>query len=131
MTKDPLTPLRLADLALLAIALPIFLVAGLPLGGWLVAAGVWAMWRGIGAYADSKAAASDDPRQVAGIETGSMIGRGWLMGLTILGAGLVFGDEVGLSAAVLSVALFTVSFTTRLITRPFDRPSPKEPTPTR
>ena len=131
MSTDPLTPLRLADLALLAIALPIFLVAGLPILGWAVAAAVWIMWRAIGSFADRKAAASDDPRAVAGIETGSMIGRGWLMGLTIFGAGMLWGDDVGLSAAVLSVALFTVSFTTRLITRPFDRPSPKEPTPTR
>ncbi len=55
---------------------------------------------------------------MVGITTGSMIGRGWLMGLTLLGAGLAFGDDVGLSAAVLSVALFTISFISRLVARP-------------
>jgi hypothetical protein len=131
VTHDPLTPLRIADLVVLAIALPIFLVTGLPILGWVTAAVVWLAWRFIGAYADRKAEASNDPRAVAGIETGSMIGRGWLMGLTIFGAGLAFGDDVGLSAAILAVVLFTVSFTTKLITRPFDAARTKEPTPTR
>jgi hypothetical protein len=130
VTHDPLTPLRLADLAILALALPVFLATGLPLLGWVVGAVVWLAWRTIGAYADRKAEASDDPRKVAGIETGSMIGRGWLMGLTIFGCGLAFGDEVGLSSAVLAVVLFTVSFTTKLITRPFDAARAKEPTAT-
>ena len=40
--------LRNLDLVLLAVALVVFLVADLPLGGWLTAAGIWAMWRGIG-----------------------------------------------------------------------------------
>ena len=60
-----------------------------------------------------------------------MIARGWLMGLTLLGFGLLTEREVGLTAAVLCVVLFTVFFTTRMITRPFDGPRPKEPTPSR
>jgi hypothetical protein len=121
--------MRVLDLALLALALPIFLIAGLPILGWVGGAVVWGMWRGIGWWADRKASASDDPKVVAGVEAGTMIARGWLMGLILLGFGLTFDRDVGLSAALLSVALFTVFFTTRLITRPFD--PPKEPTPTR
>jgi hypothetical protein len=131
MTRDPLTPLRVIDLVVLAIALPVFLVAGLPVLGWVAAAVVWAMWRGIGHFADKRAAASDDPRVVAGVEAGSMIARGWLMGLTLLAFGLLTEREVGLTAAVLCVCLFTVFFTTKLIARPFDGPRGKEPTPTR
>jgi hypothetical protein len=112
--------LRYLDLILLAAALVIFLVAGLPLGGWLTAAAVWAMWRGIGWYADRKAAESTDPKRVVGIATGSMIGRGWLMALILVSVGLLTDDEVGLSAAVLSVVLFTAWFTTRMILRPFE-----------
>jgi len=131
VTSDPLTPLRYLDLALLAIALPVFVAAGLPLLGWVTGAAVWAMWRLIGGWADRRAAASDDPRQVAGVVAGAMIGRGWLMGLTLLGVGLATEREVGLSAAVLDVILFTAFFSTKLITRPFDAPGGKEPTPTR
>jgi hypothetical protein len=81
----------------------------------------------VGELAARKASAADDPRRIVGITTGSMIGRGWLMGLTLLGAGLAFGDDVGLSAAVLSVVLFTVSFTSRLVLRPIE--GPHTPTP--
>jgi hypothetical protein len=120
--SDPLTPLRVADLALLALALPVFLIAGWPLLGWLTAAVVWLMWRGIGAYADKKALETDDIRKFVGIETSAMIGRGWLLGLLIIASGLTFGDRVGLSAALLAILLFTVSFTFKFVTRAFDAP---------
>jgi len=128
VTSDPLSILRVLDLALLALALPVFALAGLPLLGWVGGAVVWLMWRGIGGWAARHAAASDDPKVVAGVEAGTMIARGWLMGLILLGFGLVFDREVGLSAAVLAVALFTVFFTTKLITRPFDGPNGATPT---
>jgi hypothetical protein len=112
--------LRNLDLVVLAVALVVFLAADLPFGGWLTAAGIWAMWRGIGWYSDRKAAAATDPKQVVGIATGSMIGRGWLMAIILVSVGLLTEDEVGLSAAVLSVVLFTAWFTTKMILRPFE-----------
>lgn len=121
---------RNLDLAVLALALPVFVVADLPLGGYATAAVIWAMWRGIGAYTDRKAAEAEDPRKVVGIATGSMIGRGWLMGLTLLGVGLLTNDDVGLSAAVLCVVLFTVSFTARMFLRPFEAASGPTGSPT-
>ena len=113
--------LRNLDLALLALALPVFLVAGLPLLGYATALAIWLMWRTIGAYAERKAATTADLGRMAAIVTGSMIGRGYLMGFALLGAGLAAGDDVGLSAALLCVVLFTVSFTTRLVGRPIER----------
>ena len=127
MTSDPLNIMRVFDLALLALALPVFLIAGLPVLGWVTGAGVWLMWRGIGAWADHRAKASRDPRVVAGYEAGGMIARGWIMGLTLLAVGLTAGSDVGLSAAVLDVLLFTFFITFKLIARPFD--GPKEPNP--
>jgi hypothetical protein len=112
--------LRNLDLALLALALPVFLVAGLPLLGYATALVIWLMWRTIGAYAERKARATTDLGRMAAITTGSMIGRGWLMGLTLLAVGLSAGDDVGLSAVVLCLLLFTVSFTTRLVLRPIE-----------
>lgn len=115
------------DLLILALALPLFVLAGWPLGGYVTAAVIWAMWRGIGAVTDRKAAEADDPKKVVGIATGSMIGRGWLMGLTLLGVGLATNDDVGLSAAVLCVVLFTVSFTSRMLLRPFEVSAARQP----
>ena len=119
--------MRVFDLILLGIALPVFLIAGLPFLGWVTGAGVWLMWRGIGVWADRRAAASGDARVVAGYEAGAMIARGWIMGLTLLAVGLAAGSDVGLSAAVLDVILFTFFFTFKLIARPFD--DPKQPRP--
>ena len=116
--------LRVIDLVLLALALPVFLVAGWPILGWLTGAAVWGMWRGIGAYADRKASQTRDPRQVAGIAAGSMIGRGWIMGLTILAVGLT-DNRAGLSAAVLAVACFTLWFSLSIVTRPLPDKGPR------
>lgn len=114
-----MTFLRYLDLALVAIALPVFLAAGLPLAGWGVGAGAWLLQRGLQTYLERRADASRDPRTVVGLLAGSMIGRGWLVALAVLLVGL--GDRhAGLAAAVLVIALFTVYFTMRMILRPFD-----------
>lgn len=119
--------LRHLDLVLLALGLPVFAIAGLPLLGWATAAGIWLAWRGIGIITDRKAAESDDPRTVAGLAAGSMIGRGWLLGLVLVGIGIGAGDDVGLSAAVFLVLLFTIHFTFKLALRPADLPGPAGP----
>jgi hypothetical protein len=113
---------RYLDLVILAIALPIFAIAGWPLFGYAAAAFAWLVQRVINDRLSRRAAASDDPKTVAGLIAGSMIGRGWLVALTIFGAYLLAGsdDAVGLSAAVLVVILFTAYFTVSLILRPFE-----------
>ena len=58
--------------------------------------------------------------------TGSMIGRGWLVALTIFGVGMIENDA-GLAAAVLVVVLFTVYFTVSMILRPFETPRRSSP----
>jgi hypothetical protein len=114
--------LRQLDLVLLALALPIFLIAGWPLLGYAAAAVAWIVQRVIAELLGRRAAASDDPKTVVGLTAGSMIGRGWLVALTIFGAYLLAGskDAVGLAAAVLVVVLFTAYFTVSLIFRPFE-----------
>jgi hypothetical protein len=57
-----------------------------------------------------------------GVMAGAMVGRLWLMGLTVLCVGLI-EREAGLAAALLAAILFTVSFTTTLITKPFEETS--------
>jgi len=114
-----MTFLRYLDLALVAVALPVFLAAGLPLAGWGVGAGAWLAQRGLQVYLERRADASRDPKTVVGLLAGSMIGRGWLVALAVLLVGLS-DRHAGLAAAVLVIALFTVYFTTRMILRPFD-----------
>jgi hypothetical protein len=115
----PLRMLRYLDLALLALALPIFVAAGLPLLGYVGAAGGWLIQRGVQVLIERRARASDDPRTVAGLLTGSMIARGWIIAGSIFIVGLS-DREAGLSAAILAITLFTFYFTGQLIGRPFE-----------
>ena len=117
----PLRMLRFLDLALLALALPIFVAAGLPLLGWVGAAVGWLVQRGVQALIEKRARASADPRTVAGLLTGSMIARGWIVAGSIFVVGLS-EREAGLAAAILSITLFTFYFTSQMLTRPFEEP---------
>ncbi|MDO9352703.1 MAG: hypothetical protein Q7T55_03350 [Solirubrobacteraceae bacterium] len=117
---------RNLDLVLLAVALPVFVATGLPLVGWLTAAAIWILWRGIGEWTDRKAKSmgSDSPGKLAGILTGSLIGRGWLLAGVLIVVGISTDDRTGLSAALLCVVLFTSSFVVKLVSRPTHQASP-------
>lgn len=119
--------IRFLDLFVLAAALPLFLLAGLPIAAYLVGGGVWILQRAVQIVLQRRAEASDDPRIVAGYTAGSMIARGWMCALAIFGVGLAEGDEAGLSAALLVIGLFTVYFTVRMITRPIDAAAERRP----
>jgi hypothetical protein len=116
-----LTILRYLDLVLLALALPLFVLAGLPLIGYAAAAAAWLAQRGIQALTNAKANASEDPRTVVGVLAASMIGRGWLVAGSIFAVGLIAEREDGLAAAVLSIVLFTVYFSVQMVVRPLDQ----------
>jgi hypothetical protein len=111
---------RYLDLIVLVLALPLFLLAGLPMAAYIVGGGAWILQRIAQHLMQRRAEASDDPRVVAGWTAGSMIARGWFCALAIFGVGLAEGDEAGLSAAVLVIALFTVYFLVRMILRPME-----------
>jgi hypothetical protein len=115
----PLRMLRYLDLAVLAVALPIFVVAGLPLLGWAAASGGWLVQRVIQHQIEKRARASDDPRTIAGLLTGSMIARGWIVAGSIFAVGLA-ERRAGLAAAILAITVFTFYFTSQMLTRPFE-----------
>jgi hypothetical protein len=112
--------LRLLDLIALAAALPLFLLAGLPLAGYVVAALAWLAQRAIQVALQRRVASSEDPRAIVGLTAGGMIARAWLVAGAIFGVGLAAGDEDGLAAAALVIALFTIYFAIQLMTRPFE-----------
>ena len=113
---------RYLDLAALALALPVFLLADFPIAGYAVGGAAWIVQRAIQVYVNRRAAASDDPRTVAGLLAGSMIARGWFCAIAIFLCGLLVDNDAGLAAAVLVVALFTVYFTLGMVLRPLDTP---------
>jgi len=109
------------DFAVIALGLPAFVALGISAWAWAVVATAWCVQRWVRGWAVRKARDSDDPRTLVGLLAGSMVGRGWLVALTIFGTGMAFGSNAGLGAAVLAIAAFTVMFTTEMIFRPFEQ----------
>ena len=118
-TPTSVRVMRNIDVPVLALALVVFLVAGLPILGWVTGTGAWVIQRLVSEFATRKANAAEDPRAKVGILAGSMIGRGWLVAGIIIAVGLG-NNKAGLSAAVLFLIVFTSQFTMTLAMRPYE-----------
>jgi uncharacterized membrane protein YkgB len=119
-----MSPPKYVDLVVLAAALAVFLLGGLPMLGFAVAAGVWLAQRGIQMLAERRAnkelAAGNRQRAMATVAV-STLGRVGLMATAVLLAGLA-EREAGLASAVLVLVLFTVSFAAQGIAHLFNEP---------
>jgi len=107
-----MSPPKHIDLMLLAAALGVFALAGWPLLGYAVAAAAWLAQRAVQVLASRRAGAdlSHGNRQRAlGTVAATSLGRVWLMATAVLLVGIA-EREAGLAAALLLLALFTVSF---------------------
>jgi hypothetical protein len=103
----------------LAVALPVFLLAGLPMLGYAVAAGAWLAASGIQIAAErhvARSMARGRRNSALGTLAAATLGRVWLVALAILLVGLA-EREAGLAAAVLAAILVTVHLTGLAISR--------------
>jgi hypothetical protein len=108
-----MSPPKHVDLLVLAAALAVFVLAGLPMVGYAAGAAVWLAQRGIQALAARRASgelAAGERQRAMGVVAATTLGRVWLMATAILLTGLLAEREDGLAAALLLVVLFTVSF---------------------
>jgi len=117
-----MSPPKYVDLLVLAAALAVFLLGGLPMLGFAAGAGVWLVQRGIQVLAERRAnrelAAGNRQRAMATVAV-STLGRVGLMATAVLLAGIV-EREAGLSSAILVLVLFTVSFAAQGIAHLFE-----------
>jgi uncharacterized membrane protein YkgB len=107
-----MSPPKYVDLLVLAAALAVFLLGALPMLGYAVGAASWLLQRGIQTLAGRRAQAelvAGNRQKAMGIVAATTLGRVWLMATAVLLVGLA-EREAGLAAAVLVLALFTVSF---------------------
>jgi L-asparagine transporter-like permease len=112
--------LRYGDLALLAVALPVFVIAGWPLPGYAVAAAAWLAQWGIELAANRRVARAlreRERRTALGVLGAATLGRVWLVALAVLLVGLLGERQDGLAAAVLSAALITAHLAGRGVER--------------
>lgn len=95
---------------MLAAALPVFLLAGLPMAGYAVCAAAWISASAMQLAADrhvKRSLARANRNSALGTLAAATLGRVWLVALAILLVGLS-EREAGLAAAVLAAVLVTV-----------------------
>jgi hypothetical protein len=109
--------LRQLDVVLLLLALPVFVATDQPLLGWAATTIAWIAQKALQAALERKAAGEPDPRRFFGFMAGSLIGRSWLLAITIFAVGIA-DRSAGLAAAVLAFAVFTCYLVLSLILRP-------------
>ena len=119
-----MSPPKYVDLIALAAALAVFLLGGLPLLGYAVAAAAWLAQRALQGLANRRMKehlAAGNRQKAMGIVAGTTLGRVWLMATAVLLVGLA-ERQSGLAAAVLLAALFTISFAAQGLAHLFEQP---------
>ena len=116
--ERPLTLLSYMDIVLIVLAAPIMLLIGVPAGGYLVAMGVWIILRAVGVAVDRYATASRDARKQISARLAYMLGRLFILALTVVLARKAFGKDDGLTALIVIVFAFTVQLGTSALARP-------------
>ena len=124
-TLDPLAVVRYLDVLLVLMAAPFVVLLDAPLLGYAAGAAAWVLNRALGVGVERYARGRTDVRTAVGLNIGALLGRAWLVGLTILAVGLAGDREDGLMAALLLLVAFTVYFATSLILRPLERSTPR------
>lgn len=123
-----MSPPKYVDLLVLAAALMVFLVAGLSMLGYAVAAVVWLLQRGVQMVVARRVRdelQAGNRQKAMGIVAATTLGRVWLMATAVLLAGIA-DREAGLAAALLVLVLFTVSFAAQGLSHLFGEPEGQE-----
>lgn len=111
----------LLDIVLVVMAVPVALLLGAPVLGILAGAGIWIVQRLVELGVARVAKGKTNIKAAIGYNLGAMVGRAWLVGLTILIVGTAGERKDGLAAAVLVFCAFTAYFATALLARSFER----------
>jgi hypothetical protein len=109
---------RNVDLVLLAVALPVFLVAELPILGWAATTVSWLAARWFQSYAEGRAAAKGTRQAALGARAASLIGRLYVVTASVFVAGLIDRDAA-VAAGALAVVVFTAYFIQLFISNTF------------
>ena len=110
---------RNIDLIVLAIGLPVFLAAGLPILGWAATTVSWLTARWFQSYIEARALTRGTRNAVLGARAASLLGRLYLVTIAVFIAGLV-ERKAGLWGGVLAVAVFTAYFISLFVTETFE-----------
>ena len=115
-TPRPIPERRLpavAGTAVVALALPVFLIAGWPLAAWGIAAGLWVAYQAIGLVLQRVSLGMDNLAAAGVVAFGRMTRAAGLVAILIVVA--VSDSDLGLPAAVVYALAFTVEFLLSLL----------------
>ena len=112
-----MTALRYIDLVLLWLTVPVALALGAPALGVLLAAVVWTAQRFVALAVERRARERESVREAIGLNMATMLGRMWLIGCTIVVAGVGGAREDGAAAAIVLLVVFTISLAATLLQR--------------
>jgi hypothetical protein len=123
--NDSFAFVRYLDVVLVVLAAPFIVLMGAPVLGYVAGGVAWIAGRVIGVALERWARANKDPRGQVAVGFAVLMGRAWVLGLTILLVGIEGKRQDGLMAALLALVAFTVYFTTTLLIRPLERNTPR------
>jgi hypothetical protein len=101
--------LRNVDLAVLTLALPVWIAVPLPILGWVATTVSWLGARWFQSFVERRAVAKGRRQAVLAARAASLLGRLYAVTIAVFIAGLI-ERKAGLSGAVLAVVVFTAYF---------------------
>jgi hypothetical protein len=111
---------RYLDLTLLAASGAFVALAGLPVIGWAFAAGAWLLSRALAEYLEHRAEPSDLRARLSA-HFGGMMARVAIVAAAVVGASVVGDRDDAVTAAVVSLVVFTVYLGTSAAARQLER----------
>jgi hypothetical protein len=120
-SEAPVTFLAYLDVVVLVVAAPIMLLIGVPAVGYAVAAGVWIALRAVGVGVDRLARAAGHQARELSIRMGFLLGRLFLLALTVILVRQDAGKNAGLTALLVIVFAYTFSMILSVFTRAWSR----------
>lgn len=108
--------MRHLDLLAVALGLPVFIAAGLPLLGWGAIAAAWLAARGVQLLAERRAVRRGDRRAAMSARAAALVARLYATGTTVFLVGLADRDA-GVAAGVFALIVFTLWFAAQFLGR--------------
>jgi hypothetical protein len=115
------TLLAYLDVVLVVVAAPIMLLIGVPAVGYLVGAGVWIALRAVGVAIDRVVPSLHDPRGEVTLRLAYLLGRLFLLAITVIVVRNGAGRDDGLTTLLLIVFAFTTQLVLSFLARPRSR----------
>jgi hypothetical protein len=120
-SESGLSALRYIDVVLLVVAAPIMILLGVSASGYLIGAGAWIVLRAIGVGVDHAVAAIPEANRQIGLRMGHMLGRLFLLALTVILVRKSDGQDAGLAALIVIVVAYTIALGLSALNRPRSR----------